>query len=330
MSTHEHGSTGWIRRGRQASLVALVAALLVGTGASPLLDGQEAAARKQAQSAARTADVAALKIEQFSNSTPIQIASNAQTAPSTIEVSGFETAIADVNVTIGNLTHPNASDLDVLLVGPGGQAVLLMSEAAGPAASDSPTFDDQAAKQLPNSPDPLVSDTFQPTNYDFTGAPDTFAAPAPTNPAHGSALAVFNGTNPNGAWTLFIREQDNNPPETGSIGSWSLAITAADGAPNAAPDRFQAQAGKPLTVAGAGVLGNDRDPDGDALTAVLAGQPKQGSVTLQPDGGFTYVAKKKAKGTDRFTYLAQDGIGLRDVETATIQLKKAKKKKGKK
>jgi subtilisin-like proprotein convertase family protein len=330
MNTHEHGSTSWMRRVTQASLVALVAALLVGTGASPLLDGHEAAARKRAGSAARSGDVAALKIEQFSNTTPIQIASNAQTAPSTIEVSGFETNVADVEVTLSNMTHPAASDLDILLVGPGGQAVLLMSEATGPAAGDSPTFDDQAAKQLPNSPDPLVSGTFQPTNYDFTGAPDTFAAPAPTNPAHGSALGVFNGTNPNGTWTLFIREQDNNPPETGSLGGWSLRITAADGVPNAAPDSFQAQAGTPLTVAGPGVLGNDRDPDGDALTAVLAGQPKQGSVTLQPDGGFTYVAKKKAKGADRFTYLAQDGTGLRDVETVTIQLKKAKKKKGKK
>ena len=96
--------------------------------------------------------------------------------------------------------------------------------------------------------------------------------------------------------------------------------------PNAAPDTFQAQAGKQLTVAGPGVLGNDRDPDGEALTAVLAGQPKRGTVTLQPDGGFTYKATKKAKGTDSFTYLAQDATGLQDVETVSIQLKKAKKK----
>ena len=91
-----------------------------------------------------------------------------------------------------------------------------MSDAAGAAANDSPVSTTRRPDQLPR-PDPLVSGPFQPTNYDFTGAPDTFAAPAPTNPAHGSSLAVFNGTNPNGTWTLFIREQDNNPPETGSL-----------------------------------------------------------------------------------------------------------------
>jgi subtilisin-like proprotein convertase family protein len=323
MSTHEHG---WARRWTHASVVALVATLLIGTGASPLLDGHEVEARKRGRDAAATSNVAALKVESFANATPIAIASNAQVAPSTITVSGFETNIADVNVSLNGLTHPAASDLDILLVGPGGQTALLMSDGGGAAAKDSPTFDDQAPSQLPSS-DPLVSGPFQPTNYDFIGAPDTFAAPAPTNPAHGSTLGVFNGTNPNGTWTLFIREQDNNPPETGSLtGGWSLSITAAKGVPNAAPDTFQAQAGKQLTVAGPGVLGNDRDPDGEALTAVLAGQPKRGTVTLQPDGGFTYKAKKKAKGTDSFTYLAQDATGLQDVETVSIQLKKAKKK----
>jgi hypothetical protein len=198
-----------------------------------------------------------------------------------------------------------------------------MSDAGDDAANDSPTFDDQAANQIPSF-DNLVSGTFQPTNYDFINGPDTFAPPAPTNVAHGSALAVFNGTDPNGAWRLFVKNQGN---ETGSInGGWSLRITAANGVPNAAPDRFQAQAGKSLTVAGPGVLDNDRDPDGDALTAILAGQPRQGTVTLQPDGSFTYTTKKKAKGTDSFTYLAEDATGLRDLETVTIQLKKAKKK----
>jgi VCBS repeat-containing protein len=99
--------------------------------------------------------------------------------------------------------------------------------------------------------------------------------------------------------------------------------------PNAAPDRFQAKAGTPLTVAGPGVLGNDTDPEGDALSAILAGQPKQGSVSLQADGSFTYAAKKKARGSDSFTYLAQDASGLNDLETVTIQLKAKKNKKGK-
>jgi subtilisin-like proprotein convertase family protein len=325
MSTNEQRSRRWARPLQRATLVALMTTLLIGVGASPLIDSDDAVARKRARG---TGTSTALKIDSFSNVSPIAIPTNAQTAPSTITVSGFASNIADVEVTLSALTHPTTQSLDILLVGPDGQSMLLMSDAGDEADGDSPTFDDQAAAQVPSA-DPIVSGTFQPTNYDFAAAPDTFAPPAPTNATHGSALAVFNGTNPNGEWRLFIKNQ--SAVEAGSLGGgWSLRITAANGVPNAAPDRFQAQAGKALTVAGPGVLGNDRDPDGDALTAVLAGQPKKGTVTLQPDGSFTYKAKKKARGTDSFTYLAQDPGGLSDLETATIQIKKARhKKKGK-
>ena len=113
------------------------------------------------------------------------------------------------------------------------------------------------------------------------------------------------------------------------VGGWSLEITSANGVPTANPDSFQAQAGKPFSSPSS-VLGNDSDPDDDTLTAIMAGQPRQGSVSLQADGSFTYTAKKKAKGTDSFTYLAQDPSGLSDLATVDLQIKKAKKKKGKK
>jgi len=325
MSKYETNWTRWTRRLTQVSVVALVAAIMVGTGASPLLDGHDAAAKKRARSAATSLDVAALKIERFSNTTPIAIAGNRQTAPSTIVVSGLQTSIADVNVSLNVLTDPTAGNLDVLLVGPGGQTAMIMSDATGPAENDSLVLDDQAANQLPIDLEPYTSGTFQPTNYDFVLAPDIFAAPAPTNPSKNPQLAVFNGTDPNGTWTLFIRNQG---PQAGSLGGgWGLTITAANGVPTANPDRFQAQADTPLTIPADGVLGNDSDPDGDALTAVLAGQPRQGSAQLQADGGFTYIPNKKAKGTDSFTYLAQDATGLRDLGTVDIQITKAKKHK---
>ena len=42
-------------------------------------------------------------------------------------------------------------------------------------------------------------------------------------------------------------------------------------------------------MAAPGVLGNDTDPDGDPLTAVLVTGPSHGSLTLNADGSFTYT-----------------------------------------
>lgn len=298
----------------------LVAALLMGA----LGAGSEGAIAARNRHGAK-------KLQSFSNGTAIAIPSNAMSIPTSIAVSGFDTPIADVDVSLNILTHPAASDLDILLVGPGGQMALIMSDGGGPAANDSLTFSDQAATQLGSS-DALTSGTFQPTNYDFSSATDVFVSPpAPVNtPPSGSSLAVFNGTNANGTWTLFVREQDNVPVETGTIAAgWSLRITTANGVPVTESDQFQATAGQTLSVEAAGVLENDSDPDGDFLTATLAGEPRKGKVTLEPDGAFTYTPGKKARGTDDFSYLAQDARGLTALDTVTIQIK-GKKKKGKK
>lgn len=268
--------------------------------------------------------ISANRLQPFTNATPIDIASNTQVAPSTIAVSGFETDVIDVNVRLNSLTHPTASDLDILLVGPQGQATLIMSDAGGRSENDSLIFDDQAATKLPGY-DPLVSGVFQPTNYEFTSAPDIFGPPAPTTPGSNAALSVFNGTNPNGIWTLYIREQDAVPVETGRLaGGWQLDITTVNGAPRTQPDTYQAQAGQTLSVPATGVLANDRDPDGDALTAVLDSQPAQGQLTLQPDGSFTYTPNAGAQGTDRFSYFAQDATGLQTPETVSIEVSGAK------
>jgi subtilisin-like proprotein convertase family protein len=313
----------------RGSIIALVVALVVSSGLTPLLGGDDAVARKKKRTAAANG-VIVEEFQNFTNNTPIAITDNTQSTASSITVSGFDTPVADVEVSLNVVTHPQPADLDILLVGPSGQTALIMSNCcgAGAAANDNPTFDDQAANQLPNTGD-LVSGTFQPTNYDFAGGPDTFLAPAPTNPGSGSALAVFNGTNANGPWTLFVRDEDNDTPDTnGSIGGgWSLRITSANGVPRALGESFQVTAGRTLDVPAAGVLGNDSDPDGDSLEAVLAGAPRRGSVSLNPDGSFSYRANRKARGSDSFTYLARDPGGLTALADVEIQIKGKKKKR---
>jgi hypothetical protein len=51
--------------------------------------------------------------------------------PATRTVSGQDGLITDVNVAIDGIWHQNPDDLDLLLVGPQGQRVILMSDACG-------------------------------------------------------------------------------------------------------------------------------------------------------------------------------------------------------
>jgi subtilisin-like proprotein convertase family protein len=127
--------------------------------------------------------------------------------------------IAEVTVTLNNMSHTFPSDIDILLVGPQGQNVLLMSDAGG--ATDivgvTLTFDDDAATPVPT---PIVSGTYQPTNI---GGGDVLPAPAPA-PPYGSSLRVFDGTNPNGTWSLFVFDEFWGDFGTIADG-WFLTIT---------------------------------------------------------------------------------------------------------
>ncbi len=73
-----------------------------------------------------------------------------------------------------------------------------------------------------------------------------------------------------------------------------------------------------LTVAAPGVLGNDTDPDGDALTAVLDTTTSNGSLSLNSDGSFDYIPDADFCGEESFTYHANDGQADSNVATVTI------------
>jgi uncharacterized repeat protein (TIGR01451 family) len=148
----------------------------------------------------------------------------AATYPSVINVSGVAGVINKVSVTLSNLSHSWPADLDVLLVGPSGQSVLVLSDAAGgnnPASGVTLKFDDAAASPLVEF-GPVASGIYKPSNYD---ASDSFPAPAPSAP-YGSQMSVFNGTDPNGAWSLFMVDDANG--DLGALsGGWRLEIETA-------------------------------------------------------------------------------------------------------
>ena len=68
---------------------------------------------------------------------------------------------------------------------------------------------------------------------------------------------------------------------------------------------------------------NASDPEGEALKNTVTRQPKRGSVSISPDGSFTYTPKKNKVGTDSFTYTAADPSGKVSREaTVTIEILK--------
>jgi subtilisin-like proprotein convertase family protein len=144
--------------------------------------------------------------------------------PSPIQVSGQSGSVTDANVTITSLAHSYPADIRILLVGPHGQTTDLMDEDGGSTeVSDvTLTFDDAAADPVPT---PLVTGTFKPTqesNGCTFGPNDNYPAPAPASP-YATDLSGFNGTDPNGTWSLYI--VDNALNDTGSIsGGWSLDL----------------------------------------------------------------------------------------------------------
>ena len=97
-----------------------------------------------------------------------------------------------------------------------------------------------------------------------------------------------------------------------------LGATAPNQAPAASNDAWSMSAGATLVVDVPGVLGNDGDPDGDGLTAVLVSAPAGGSLVLDADGSFSYTPNAGFAGTDSFAYRASDGALLSNIATASI------------
>lgn len=152
--------------------------------------------------------------------------------PSTINVSGMSGTIAHVDVGLNGVSHTFPDDIDVLLVGPGGQSVMLMSDVGGTVDMSAVDliFEQSANASLPDSTQ-VSSGTYRPTNYTGTlepGGVDTFPSPGPGQGTYSSNLDTFKGTSPNGAWKLYI--VDDEQFDTGSFAhGWALGITTTGG-----------------------------------------------------------------------------------------------------
>ncbi len=160
----------------------------------------------------------------FTNAGAISIpdSGTASPYPSPRVVSGVTGTVTKVTARLNSLTHTFPADFDVLLTGPAGQKVMLMSAAGGgfPVSNVTLTFDDSAGSGLPSG-STITTGTYTPSSF----SSNTLPAPAPIGP-YGSLLSAYNGLNPNGTWSLFIN--DTAAGDLGTVaGGFTLGITTA-------------------------------------------------------------------------------------------------------
>jgi len=116
-----------------------------------------------------------------------------------------------------------------------------------------------------------------------------------------------------GVATISVRLHDNGGTADGGIDLsdpqvFTITIRAVNDVPVAVNDPYTTTEDTALSIiAAVGVLANDKDIDGDTLSAVFVSGPSHGSLALSSDGSFTYTPDADYFGPDSFTYKSNDG-----------------------
>lgn len=123
------------------------------------------------------------------------------------------------------------------------------------------------------------------------------------------------GSSSAGTYTVTITVKDPGN-KTGSA-TFVWTVNNCNRAPDAKADSASVFKGDSVTI---GVLGNDTDPDGDALSIKSVTTPSKGSVSIQ-GGSIKYTAPSNWTGTTSFSYTVKDASGLTDTATVTVTVK---------
>jgi len=133
-----------------------------------------------------------------------------------------------------------------------------------------------------------------------------------SNATHGTVSLNSDGTftyqpsaNYHGpdSFTYFARDNSGDS----NIATVALTVNPVNDPPLAVADTIAGNEGSPTSIPAPGVLANDSDPENDSLTAILVNDVSNGTLSLNPDGSFTYNPQGGFFGTDSFTYKANDG-----------------------
>ncbi len=213
-------------------------------------------------------------------------------------------ALYDRMLDLTNADAPDGGMLAYLKVGSGSPVI----GGGGAAANDAYTVLEDSTLTRP-APGVLANDgglgnaslVTSPGHGSLSLNADGSFAYTPTADFAGSDVFVYSAAGGGATSTATVR----------------LTVTPANDPPVAREDSFSNTFGAALTVPAPGVLANDGDPEGDAVTAVLA-TPVPG-LALDANGSLSFSG---GPGTTTFQYQAKDPSGaLSEPVTVTLDLK---------
>ena len=134
----------------------------------------------------------------------------------------------------------------------------------------------------------------------------------------GGNLTLKFAANANGNAFVTVRAAD--PQGLFVTTAFNVVVAPVADAPTSAADSYVVF-GDQLTVPpSGGVLANDSDPDGDAISALLVSGPANGSLVLLSNGGFTYTPNDDFGGIDTFVYEPFDGTATGQQRTVVLNV----------
>ena len=234
------------------------------------------------------------------------------------------TTVANPNGTVTYTPAANYSGLDTFTytitdsqgaVATGSVAVTVTSTNDAPAAvDDAYTTAEDVTLTVP--PTGVVVNDLDPDG-------NTLTAIGVTVPAHGTLSLNTDGSfsytpalNYSGPDSFTYKVSDGTVES--NVATVTITVTAANDAPVAVNDAYTTAEDTALTVDAPGVLLNDSDVEGDAVSAIVLSGPTHGSLTLNADGSFIYAADANYSGSDSFSYMLMDDVSESNVATVTI------------
>ncbi len=149
---------------------------------------------------------------------------------------------------------------------------------------------------------------------DLTYTADGLPAGLTLDPVTGLITGTINSSESSGGpYTVEIVATDPDGESATQQFTWNVDNPT----PTAGDDSFTTNED---TVVSGDVTGNDTDPDGDPVDYAVTAEPMNGSVSMNPNGTFSYTPDPNFNGTESFEYTLTDADGATTTAVVTINV----------